>query len=70
MDSTEFGILAMLAFWASAVGGIVLAIHWAKSRNRGPSEKELLMRSLKRRLEDGEISHNEFQKRVADLERE
>ena len=32
MDSDDFGLWAMLAFWASAMGGIMLGISWAKSR--------------------------------------
>ncbi len=68
MDMPEFGILAMLAFWASAIGGITLAIHWAKSKNRNGSDTEIILRSLKQRLEEGEISQDEYDKRVAELE--
>ena len=63
MDTTEFGIWAMIIFWGSAVGGIVFAISWAKSRSRNPVSRELLLKSLKERLEKGEISDEEYRKR-------
>ena len=69
MDMPEFGILAMLAFWASAIGGITLAIHWAKSKNRSQSDTDIILRSLKKRLEDGEINQEEYDKRAAELKR-
>ena len=67
MESADFGIWAMLMFWASAAGGILLAIIWAKRRNSNPVSRELLMRSLKKRLEQGEISQDEFDKRIEAL---
>ena len=67
MNNPEFGIWAMIAFWASAVGGIAVAITWARSRGRGPGNRDLLVQSLKRRLEAGEISQAEYEKRLAGL---
>lgn len=66
---TEFGFWAMLAFWGSAVGSIVLAIGWARSRGHNPVARELLVESLKRRLHKGEISDQEYTKRVSELVR-
>ncbi len=68
MDSSEFGIWAMLAFWASAVGGIALAIRWGTSKYKNPKEKELLVKSLNKRLERGEIDQLEFDKRIRKLD--
>ena len=67
MDDPALGIWAMIAFWASALGGIVIAISWARSRGRNPVKRELLIKSLKRRLEAGEITEEEYEKRVAGL---
>ena len=63
MDTTEFGILAMVAFWASAVGGVAFAISWSKAKSRNPVSKKLLLKSLEERLENGEIGEEEFQRR-------
>ncbi len=68
MESSEFGIWAMLAFWASAIGGIALAIRWGTSKNKSPEEKKLLVKSLKKRLERGEINQAEFDKRIRKLD--
>jgi putative membrane protein len=70
MDNSDFGIWAMLAFWGSALGGIALAIGWAKSKGRNPASRTQLEHSLKRRLEKGEISQQEFDRRLAMLERD
>ena len=67
MQMTGFGFWAMLAFWASAIGGIVLAIGWAKSRGRNPVARELLLESLQQRLQKGGISDQEYAKRVSEL---
>ncbi len=68
MQMSEFGFWAMLAFWASAVGGIALAISWARARGRNPVPRELLLKSLKKRLQKGEISADEYARRVDELE--
>ena len=39
MDTREFGILAMIAFWASAAGGIAIAISWARFRGKKRSRE-------------------------------
>ena len=65
MDTSSFGVWAMLAFWASAIGGIVIGISWAKSRGRNPVDPELQIKSLQSRLEAGEISREDYDKKVA-----
>lgn len=70
METTGFGIWAMLLFWASAVGGIALAISWARMKGRNPATRHLLEQSLKRRLEAGEISRQEFERKMAGLNRQ
>jgi len=70
MDMSEFGVWAMLAFWGSALGGIAFAITWARSRSRNPATREQLLKSLKQRLEKGEISQREYNRRVADIDQE
>ncbi|MCB1752540.1 MAG: hypothetical protein KDI74_12530 [Gammaproteobacteria bacterium] len=68
MDKSEFGIWAMLAFWGSALGGIALAITWARSRKRNPATREQIMKSLQQRLEKGEISRQEYARRIAEID--
>ncbi len=65
----DFGIWAMIGFWASAIGGILMGISWARRRNRNPADPELIRRSLKRRLEAGEIDQAEYERRLAELDR-
>ena len=67
MDNSAFGIWAMIAFWASAVGGIAIAISWARSRGGNPPSRDLLVRTLKRRLEAGEIGQEEYEEKLAGL---
>lgn len=67
MGSSDFGIWAMLAFWASAIGGVVGAIRWAGSRRHNPASRELIVHSLEKRLEEGEISQEEFDRKLAEL---
>ncbi len=67
MESSEFGIWAMLAFWASAIGGIVGAIRWAGSRRQNPVSRDQIIRSLEQRLEQGEISREEFDRKLKEL---
>lgn len=67
MDTSEFGFWAMLVFWGSAIGGITLGISWARMKGRNPVKRELLEKSLKRRLEAGEITREEYDRRLAGL---
>ncbi len=67
MATSEFGIWAMLAFWASAIGGIVGAIRWAGSKKQNPASRDQIIRSLERRLEEGEISQEEFDRKRREL---
>ncbi|MGD2074661.1 MAG: SHOCT domain-containing protein [Gammaproteobacteria bacterium] len=67
MDTSEFGFWAMIVFWGTAIGGIVTAITWARMKNRPPVDRELLLKSLQQRLEAGEISQEEYDKKVAEL---
>ncbi|MGD8842669.1 MAG: SHOCT domain-containing protein [Gammaproteobacteria bacterium] len=68
MDTSSFGFWAMLAFWASAIGGLVIGISWARTRGRNPVDPELQLKSLKSRLDAGEISREEYEKRVRAVE--
>ena len=68
MELSEFGVWAMLAFWASALGGIAFAITWARAKGRNPATREQLKNSLKQRLERGEISQRDYDRRMADIE--
>ena len=70
MDTSDFGVWGMIAFWGSAVGGIAIAISWARSRGGTPVKRDLLVHSLKRRLEAGEISQTEYEKKLAGLSRD
>jgi len=67
MDSSNLGIVAMLAFWASAIGGIALAISWAKSRGQGASN-EAIRKSLKKRLKAGELTQEQYDQRINELD--
>jgi len=67
MDTSTTGFWAMILCWVSAIGGIVTAILWAASKHRQPLDKELLIRSLNRRLKAGEISQAEYDKKLDDL---
>jgi uncharacterized membrane protein len=64
MDTSEFGFWAMIIFWGTALGGIATAITWARMKGRNPANRELLERSLRQRLERGEISREEFDRRM------
>ncbi|MCB1758851.1 MAG: hypothetical protein KDI68_03605 [Gammaproteobacteria bacterium] len=70
MDSSEFGIWAMLAFWGSALGGVALAIAWARTKGRNPASRAQLEKSLQQRLERGEISRQEYDRRLTMLSEE
>ena len=67
MDTSEFGVWAMIAFWGSAVGGIAIAISWARSRGGNPVKRDLLIQSLNRRFEAGEIGQAEYETKLAGL---
>jgi uncharacterized membrane protein len=67
MDISTTGFWAMILCWVSAIGGIATAILWAASRRRQPLDRELLIKSLKRRLNDGEISQAEYDKKLDDV---
>jgi len=68
MDSYDFGVWAMLAFWASAIGGIFIAVQWANRKNKkSPAPKDVMIKSLKKRLANNELSQEEYEKRCKDL---
>jgi putative membrane protein len=67
MDISKSGFWAMILCWLSAIGGIAMAILWAASKSRQPLDRELLARSLERRLKAGEISQAEYEKRLEEL---
>jgi putative membrane protein len=67
MTNSDFGIWAMLIFWGSAIGGILLGISWAKRKGGNPVGREQLLKSLEQRLERGEITQEEYEKRVKEL---
>ena len=64
MNDPNFGFWAMIAFWASAVGGIVIGISWARGRRRNPVPRKLLVKSLQSRLEAGEITREEYDRKL------
>lgn len=67
MDTSEFGFWAMIVFWGTAIGGIATAIGWARLKGRNPASRDLIIKSLKARLEAGEISQEEFDSKLAEL---
>ena len=70
MDTADFGFWAMIIVWGTAIGGIATAITWARMKGRNPVDRELLLRSLQRRLEAGDISQDEYDKKLAELPRD
>jgi hypothetical protein len=70
MDISKTGFWAMILCWVSALGGIAAAILWAASKRRQPLDRELLVKSLDRRLKTGDISQAEYEKKLADLQQE
>jgi len=63
-DSDSFGLWAMFAFWASAIGGIFLAVQWANRKSKkSPAPHDVILKSLKKRLDDGEITQDEYDER-------
>lgn len=69
METSAFGFWAMLAFWGSAIGGIALGISWAKMKGRNPVTSSLLEKSLKRRLDSGEITRESFDQKMSELKK-
>jgi len=70
MDFSKTGFWAMILCWVSAIGGIAMAILWAASKRRQPLDRELLIKSLERRLNDGEISQAEYDEKLDYLQHE
>ena len=69
MLTDQFGFWSMIAFWASAIGGIFIGVQWAKSRRKkSPAPRDVIVKSLKKRLEEGEITQETYDKRVAELD--
>jgi putative membrane protein len=64
MDTSSFGFWAMIAFWGSAISGIVIGISWARVRGKNPVDRALLIKSLQHRLESGEITPEDYQKKL------
>jgi putative membrane protein len=67
MDMSSFGFWAMIAFWGSAIGGILIAISWVRARGKNPVDRELLIKSLRSRLESGEITREEYEKKLNEV---
>jgi putative membrane protein len=67
---SNFGIWAMLAFWGSAIGGILFAIAWGRAKRNNPASRDMIAKSLKQRLEAGEITQAEFDRRMEQLGKE
>jgi uncharacterized membrane protein len=57
----------MIIFWGAAIGGVATAISWARMKGKNPVNQDLLVKSLQRRLEAGEISQDEYEKKLAGL---
>jgi len=68
MSSDDFGLWAMLAFWGSAIGGIFIAVKWASRKGaKSPAPRDVMIRSLDLRLKEGDISAEEYQRRLKEL---
>jgi putative membrane protein len=64
----EFGLWAMFAFWGSAIGGIFLAVQWANRKSKkSPAPRDVILKSLKDRLGNGEITQEEYQTKLDSL---
>lgn len=57
----------MLGFWGSALGGIALAIIWVKAKGRNPVSRTMLRDNLKQRFERGELSEEEYRRKLGEL---
>ncbi len=67
-DSDSFGLWAMFAFWGSAIGGIFLAVQWANRKSKkSPAPRDVIIKSLDKRLRDGEITQEEYQQKINTL---
>ncbi len=67
-DSDSFGLWAMFAFWGSAIGGIFLAVQWANRKSKkSPAPRDVIIKSLDKRLRDGEITQEEYQQKINKL---
>ena len=64
MDTSSFGFWALAACWASAIGGILVGISWARGRHNNPVDRSLLIQSLQRRMDSGELTREEYEKRL------
>jgi len=67
METSEIGFWLMIAFWGSAIGSIAFGISWAKRKGRSPVNDELILSSLKKRLEKGEITQARYDSEVKRL---
>lgn len=67
MDTSSAGFWIMLGFWGSALGGIALAIIWVRAKGRNPVSKLMLREHLKQRYERGELSEEEYRRRLSEL---
>lgn len=69
METSEIGFWLMIAFWGSAIGSIAFGISWAKRKGRSPVNDELILTSLKKRLEKGEMTQERYDSEVRKLNR-
>ncbi|MBL4744271.1 MAG: SHOCT domain-containing protein [Cycloclasticus sp.] len=68
MDFSDFGLWAMLAFWGSAISGIYLAVSWAnKKSKKSPAPRDVMIKSLDKRLSEGELTPEEYERRLKNL---
>jgi putative membrane protein len=65
-----FGWLAMIAWWALVIIGIVLLIRWASGqpRDRRWTHERTALDILNERYAKGEISKEEFEEKRKDIE--
>lgn len=64
------GILMMIGFWIAAAGGLLTGILWLRQRNSDPASRAAIRASLRQRLESGELDPEEYERRLAALERD
>jgi putative membrane protein len=57
----------MIVFWGTAIGGIATAITWARMKGRNPARRDVIVKSLKKRLEEGELTQEKFDRKLAEL---
>lgn len=55
---SEFGLWAMLAFWGSAVGGVLLAVAWARSNGGKRADRASLQINPPTAAAQGSIADN------------